>query len=80
MGRSPYYMAHGVEPLLPFDLVEATFLVPIETPAMLMMELIAHRACQLQKHAEDLARIHDRVLQAHYTSAKHFVERFRHTV
>ena len=79
-GHSPYYMAHGVEPLLPFDLVEATFLVPIETPVMSTMELIAHRARQLQKRAEDLARIHDRVLQARYASAKHFVERFRRTV
>jgi len=25
---SPYYMVHGVEPILPFDLAMATFLVP----------------------------------------------------
>ena len=79
-GHSPYHMAYGVEPLLLFDLVEATFLVPIETPAMSTMELIAHRVRQLQKCAEDLARIHDRVLQARYASVKHFLERFRHTV
>ena len=29
VGLSPYYMVHGVEPLFPFDLVEATFLVPL---------------------------------------------------
>ena len=27
-GLSPYFMVHGVEPLFPFDLAEATFLVP----------------------------------------------------
>ena len=32
-GRSPYYMAHGVEPLLPFDISEATYLLgPIDAP------------------------------------------------
>lgn len=38
----PYYMAHGVEPLLPFNLAEATFLVPIASPVMSTSELIAH--------------------------------------
>jgi len=73
-------MAHGVEPLLPFDLAEATFLVPIDSPGMSTTELIAHRARQLQKRPEDLARIHERVLQAWYASAKHFAERYRHTM
>lgn len=27
-GYSPYYIAHGVEPLLPFDITQATFLLP----------------------------------------------------
>jgi hypothetical protein len=26
---SPYFMAHGIEPPFPFDLSEATFLVPM---------------------------------------------------
>jgi hypothetical protein len=27
-GHSPYFMAHGVEPILPLDITEATFLLP----------------------------------------------------
>ena len=27
-GYSPYYLAHGIEPLLPFDITEATYLAP----------------------------------------------------
>jgi transposase InsO family protein len=29
-GLSPYFMMHGVEPIFPFDLAEATFLAPLE--------------------------------------------------
>ena len=27
-GMSPYYIVHGVEPILPFDLAEATYMSP----------------------------------------------------
>ena len=27
-GYSPYYLAHGVKPLLPFDITEATYMAP----------------------------------------------------
>ena len=73
-GFSPYYMAHGVEPLLPFDLAKVMFLVPVDASEMSTAALIAHRARQLQKHPEDLALIHERVIQAHYASVKQFTE------
>jgi hypothetical protein len=31
LGHSVYYIAHGVEPLLPFDLAEATYMVPLQS-------------------------------------------------
>jgi hypothetical protein len=40
LGHSAYYIAHGVEPLLPFDLAEATYMVPPQS-AMSTTELIA---------------------------------------
>jgi hypothetical protein len=39
LGHSVYYIAHGVEPLLPFDLAEATYMVPPQS-AMSTTELI----------------------------------------
>jgi hypothetical protein len=39
LGHSAYYIAHGVEPLLPFDLAEATYMVPLQS-AMSTTELI----------------------------------------
>ncbi|KIN96984.1 hypothetical protein M404DRAFT_94934, partial [Pisolithus tinctorius Marx 270] len=80
-GFSLFYMAHGVEPRLPFDIVKATFLAPFEVEFYLTSELIAHHAPhQLQKCPEDLARIHDLVLRSHFTLVKDFVARFAHTI
>ena len=71
-------MAHGVEPLFPFDLAEATFLVPpLDANSSSTSELIAWRAHQLQKRQEDLDTIRDRVLMARFTSIKHFEAAFK---
>jgi hypothetical protein len=70
---SPYFMVHGVEPLFPFDLTEATFLVPLPNQEeFTSTDLIAWRARQLQKRADDLAAIGGKVLKARYQSVKHF--------
>ena len=51
-------MIHGIEPLFPFDLVEATFLMPPpDTEPLSPARLIAWQACQLQKCQEDLELI-----------------------
>jgi hypothetical protein len=66
-------MVHGIEPLFPFDLTEATFLVPIlDTDWISTSALLAFRACQLQKHVEDLESIKERVLKTRFTSIKKF--------
>ena len=69
---SPFYAAHGVEPLLLFDITEVTFLVHKITTHLPMANLLAIQAQMLQKHKDNLARIHNRVLAAHYTSAWDF--------
>jgi len=68
MGLIPYYVAHGIKPLLPFDITEATFLIaPILMPLSTVDLLVVH-AHMLQKHNEDLAKIHECVLTARYAS------------
>jgi hypothetical protein len=52
-GYSPYYLPHGLEPLLPFDLFEATFLVEGFKSEMETSELLALCIWQLQKHDSD---------------------------
>jgi hypothetical protein len=72
-GLSPYFMVHGVEPLFPFDITEATFLVSLpDREAFLSTDLIAWRARQLQKRVDDLAGMEEKILKAQYRSAKEF--------
>src|SRR4051794_16039483 len=78
--RSPYWIAHGVEPSFPFDLAEATYLVlPLDTP-MSTEDLLAIRARQLQKCPEDLEAIKGRILKARQESVRQFVEKHQHQI
>jgi hypothetical protein len=43
LGHSTYYIVHGVEPLLLFDLTEATYMVPLQS-TMTTTELVALQA------------------------------------
>ena len=74
-------MVHGIEPLFPFDIAEATFLVPPpEVDPLTPSDLIAWRARQLQKCQVDLESIHDRVLKARFDSVRHFETAFKNRI
>ena len=49
MGCSPYFAVTGTHPLLPLDIVEATYLLPPPDAPMSMTTLIADCAIALQK-------------------------------
>ena len=69
-GHSPFYMAHGVESILPLDIILATFLVPDIAKPLSTPELLAIQTRQLQCRDTDLATIHNNVLQSHLQSTK----------
>ena len=71
-GHSPFYMAHGTEPTLPFDLTLATFLIPDIAKPLPTSELIAIRTRQLEKREEDLAAILSNILRSRYESVRQF--------
>jgi hypothetical protein len=71
-GFSPFYMAHGIEPVLPFDIVHATYLAPKLDKPLTTAELIAIRARQLQRREEDLSLIKERVIKSRYASIEQF--------
>jgi hypothetical protein len=60
MGYSLYYAVTGTHPILPFDIIEANYLLPPPDSLLATTDLIAQQAIALQKCAEDLAQLHDR--------------------
>ena len=77
-GHSPFYMAHGIEPILPFDITLATFLVPDLSSPLSTADLIAIRARQLQLREEDLASIRNNVVKSRLSAALALEKRFAH--
>lgn len=65
-GHLPYFIAHGTELLLPFDLTEATYLTLAMNGGMTTAELLAARGRMLEKRDEDLQEMERRV----YVSGK----------
>jgi hypothetical protein len=63
-GYSPYYLAHGVEPLFPFDIAEATYMTRVTGERLSTEELVAMRAKQLMKRPEELAELKSKVYEA----------------
>jgi hypothetical protein len=79
-GHSPFYMAHGVEPVLPFDIALATFLVPNLANPLSTVELIATWIRQLQRREDDLAAIHTNVLKSRFESVRQFERQYESTI
>jgi hypothetical protein len=71
-GYSPFYMAHGVELILPFDITLAMFLVPDLVKPLTTNNLITTHARQLKKRQDDLALIYDCIIKSHFMSAQQF--------
>ena len=79
-GYSPFYLAHGVEPLLPFDLAEATYLAPRMESIMTSEELIVQRAIMLQKRPQDLQRVREQVLKSRWEAVRQLEKTKKNTI
>jgi len=79
-GYSPYFLAHGTEPLFPFDLFKATYLALVLTEPISSTNLIAYHARQLQKCPEDLAEAKWILLKACWESVHHFEEAHKNRI
>jgi transposase InsO family protein len=76
-GFSPFYLLYGVDPVLPFDLTEATYLVHGFHSGMTTEELLALRIRQLEKRPDDLAHAAATIRQARLHSKEQFEELFK---
>jgi hypothetical protein len=79
-GHSPFYLAHGCEPLLPFDIAEATYLVPGRDKIVSTAELVALRGRQLEKRSEDLDEMRNAIWKARKLSAEEFTRTFASSI
>ena len=65
MGCSPYFAVTSTHPLLPFDIIEASYLFPPPDSVLSTTDLITWRAIALQKRRSHLNALHNKVFQAH---------------
>lgn len=75
-GFSPYYLLHGVAPLLPCDLAEATFMVPRFKENMSDTDLLIARIRQIAKMPEDTARAKNTLEKSRFKSKEAFEAKF----
>ncbi|EIN03801.1 hypothetical protein PUNSTDRAFT_77339 [Punctularia strigosozonata HHB-11173 SS5] len=76
-GFSPFYLLHGVDPVLPFDLTEATYLVDGFKSGMNTSDLLALRIRQLEKRPEDIEEASRRLAATRWKSKLQFERWFR---
>lgn len=79
-GFSPFYLLHGTHPILPFDYIEASFLVTGFHPNTETSELLALHMRQLEKREEDLAAAAKTLRRARCTSREQFMRRYHHRI
>ena len=80
MGCSLYFAVTGTHPLLPFDIIEANYLLPPPESLLSTTDLVARRAVVLQKRQEDLAQLRDRVHKTRNQAALRFERHHSHTI
>jgi hypothetical protein len=61
MGCLPFHAAMGAMPLVPLDIVEATYLQLPPESVLSTTELISRRAVALQTRSKDLEKLHFKV-------------------
>jgi len=76
-GYSPYYLLHGMHPLLPLDLFESTFLVEGFSSGMSTAELLALRIRQVQKLDSDIERASEMLHKLRLKSREQFNQRYQ---
>lgn len=76
-GFSAYYLLHGIHPVLPFDLADATFLVEGFKTGMSSIDLLVLRMRQLERRQEDLDAAAKALAKARFKSKEDFEWKYR---
>jgi hypothetical protein len=77
-GFSPYYLLFGQDPVLPFDITQATFMVDGFKEGLSTSDLLALRVRQLEKRPEDIRRAARSLRKHRLESKEKFERKFHH--
>jgi len=80
MGCLPYFATTRTQPLLPFDIAEVNYLLPVPEAVLSTTDLIVRCAVALQKRRSQLALLQDKVHSARLNMAARFEKEHAHTV
>ena len=75
-GFSPYYLLHGVHPILPCNLAEVTFMIPQPKERLTDTELLIAWTCQITKMPDDLNRARETLSKLRFRSKEAFKVKF----
>lgn len=79
-GCSPFFMTTGAHPIMPLDLIEATWLVKLPGRTLTTDELIGFRARALAKHADHVEEMRARVSKEKRTRALQYEKDHKATI
>ena len=77
-GFSPFYLLHGIDPVLPLNLLEATYLVSGFSPNMSSSNLLALLIKQLQRLPNNIDKATETLHQSCLKSKAAFEQQFKH--
>lgn len=75
-GFSPYYLLHGIHPILPCDLAEVTFMIPQPKERLTDTELLIAQTHQIAKMPDDLNRARETLSKSRFRSKEAFEAKF----
>ena len=73
-GYSPYFLVHGVEPVLPFDITEVTYLSPKITGLVSTSDLLARRASALVDREAKLEKVKEKLWESRKAVVRRYLE------
>jgi hypothetical protein len=79
-GCSPFFLTTGAHPILPLDIIEATWLVKLLDRVLTTEELIGYRAKALAKHADHVEEMRARVSKEKCMRLLKYEEEHRATI
>jgi hypothetical protein len=80
LGCSPFFATTGAHPIIPLDIIEATWLVELPGRTLTTTELIGYRARALAKHQTHVEELRRRIAGQKHAAVKELEEKFAHQI